>query len=118
MYEEEPKYLETIYMSDKEIADRLKKMGGELSDDNINTLAELNGCRLIDMYRKLGLRKPKREKPIPLDTKLILSLYKTRHNDVEISEITGYTITRIRMWRLANDLPTIAKIIESEKIRY
>lgn len=99
-----------IYMTDKEIQFRLKRMGGEINEDNVNALAELNNCRPEEMWHRLGEDVPPRTLPPPFDNALVMLLYKQRCTDVVIADKTGYTETRIRSWRVRNDLPAITRI--------
>lgn len=104
---EEKRSYNKIYMTMHEIRDRLKRMGGEINEENVNALAELNNCKVKDMWDKLGETMPPKEDKILINDAWLMEMYGLKYTDRAMAEETGIDVTRIRLWRVHNNLPAI-----------
>jgi transcriptional regulator with XRE-family HTH domain len=105
-----------MYMTDSEIEVMYRQ--AKNPDLQVQVLADLNGCRLSDMQRKLaelGLRKPEAKKTriLPpreqiwqqLDDAEARALYAKGLKDRAVADAMGCSLYTIRQWRRANMVP-------------
>ena len=90
-----------IYMTDSEIHDRLRRMGG-VSRDSIVVLAELNGVSKQMMANHLGFETIKSAPLFNKKEEELLEAYQNGMNDAQLVEKFGLSRWKIRAWRKEN----------------
>lgn len=92
-----------IYMTDSEIHDRLRRMGG-VSQGNIEKIAQLNGVTPLMMANHLGFEKLKDAPLFSFEKAELFKAYKKGLTDRELAEKFETNRWRIREWRRENNL--------------
>jgi len=92
-----------IYMTDSEIHDRLRRMGG-VSQGNIEKIAQLNGVTPLMMANHLGFEKLKDAPLFSFEKEELFKAYKKGLTDRELAEKFETNRWRIREWRRENNL--------------
>ena len=106
-----------MYMTDSEISVMYRQ--AKNPEEQVQILADLNGCRKRDMEIKLselGLREPPEEKPtqhaedrmpvwVRIDGEEIRSLYEQGLTDIAIAKALGHSLYAVERWRKDKRLP-------------